>query len=165
MRKILLCLAVVMALSMASCQKDDDIRPVTPQPEEPETPAIDLSVDLTGTWSLTPDTYFKIMFYRQSDGSLIDSTLSDLGEEGFTFDGQGNATTTPWGIAATYTLDSTQIHFNIMGIVILDYDLLALSTDHMSFQRVKTAEYSTSEDGVEITVDGVETEYWDLKRN
>lgn len=165
MKKLFLILAVAMGMTMVSCQKEDDIHLIVPQQDEPQTPAIDLSVDLAGTWTPTSDTYFKVMFYSQSDGSLIDSLYSDMGENGFVLDGQGNATSTPWNVSATYTLDSAQIHFNIMGIVSMDFDLVALSNDHMAFFRVSKSDYQTTDDnGATINVDGIETEYWDLKR-
>lgn len=168
MRKLFLCLAVVMGLTAVSCQKEDIIHPINPTPEsgdQTDAPLIDTTVNLEGTWMPTDETHFKVLFYYRDNGELMDSIMSDMGEDGFTFDAQGNATATPWNLPAVCTVDSAQIHFDIMGIVTFDFDLIQLTQDHMTFQRVKTSEYTTSEDGVEITVDGVETEYWDLKRN
>lgn len=166
MKKILLCLALAMGITMASCQKEDDINIIDSVTDTtPETSCIDLNVNLEGTWMPTDETHFKVLFYYRDNGELMDSIVSDMGEDGFTFDAQGNANATPWNLPAVCTVDSAQIHFDIMGIVTFDFDLIQLTQDHMTFQRVKTSEYTTSEDGVEITVDGVETEYWDLKRN
>ena len=161
MKKLLVSLAVIFAMTMIACQKEDTIKPIAPdQDSNPEVPAVDMNVDIVGTWNPTRATEYKILWYSTEDGSLIDSVVSDLSDVGFTFREDGSVSPNPWNLSATYSVDSASIHFNLMGIIKRDYELKALSQDHMAFMRTDTSEYSFGGDPVM----GVGIEYWDLSR-
>lgn len=161
MKNLFVLAAAFLAMTMVGCQKEDTISPVTPEQDTtPEVPAVDLTIDIVGAWSLTSAAEYKILFYSREDGSLLDSVVSDLGDTGFTFRADGSVSPNPWDLSVTYALDSTGIHFNLMGVITRDYELKALSQDHMTFTRCDTSEYSMGG----IPVDGVEIEYWDLVR-
>lgn len=161
MKKLFFSLALALCVMAVSCQKEDMITPIDYNPQIPD---VDLSVDLTGVWTPTANTTFRVYFYTMDDNTLIDSLVSDMGEVGFTFNAD-KSVATPWQVPATYTVDSTRIIFDLMGLFTRTYDLKYMQPNHLAFEMVDTSMYTMpNENGEDVPVKGVEFEYWDLER-
>lgn len=164
MRKNIFAIIAGLALLAAACTKEDNIRPIFDTPDTPTLPTVDLT-QLVGNWAPDNHAAYKIYLYSRTDGTLIDSIISDLSENGFNFYADGNADT-PWDLSATYTADTNKITFNIMGIFERNYNLLKLDSTSLIMERTDTSDYYLNDESGNIsdTLMGIEIEHWSLTR-